>query len=80
VAAFIGFFLHALWRSRRVPPGPLLWIHTAILIALVEAPYYELTTLLPLVFAAMAILYRELDGVPRPAPARVQPEAIGAVT
>jgi hypothetical protein len=63
IIAFVGFFVHILWRTRRSPPGPYLWIHVAILIALIESPYYELSTLLPLIFIAMALLYRELhDG------------------
>jgi hypothetical protein len=72
-AAFIGFFAHVLWRSRRAPPGPLLWIHVAILIALIESPYYELTTLMPLILAAMAILYREIDPPQDQAVAAVRP-------
>lgn len=76
-----GLFMAAMWlaytllRSGRIRDGDTrlnFWIHTALLVACVQAPYYELTERLPIMFAAAALLYRRIaqyeatpDRVPR---------------
>lgn len=64
-----GLFLMALWlgyvliRSGRIRDGDSqlnIWIHTALLVACVQAPYYELTERMPIMFAAAALLTRRI--------------------
>ena len=64
-----GLFLMATWlaylvfRSGRVRDGDTrlhFWIHTALLVACVQAPYYELTERMPIMFAAAALLTRRI--------------------
>jgi hypothetical protein len=64
-----GLFMAAIWlaytvfRSGRIRDGDTrlnFWIHTALLVACVQAPYYELTERMPIMFAAAALLYRRI--------------------
>jgi hypothetical protein len=45
-------------RSRSSPA--LFWIHVALVVACVQAPYYELTERMPLMLAFAALLYRDI--------------------
>ena len=45
-------------RSRTSPA--LFWIHVALLVACLQAPYYELTERMPLILAFAALLYRDM--------------------
>ena len=45
-------------RSRSSPA--LFWIHVALLVACLQAPYYELTERMPLILAFAALLYRDM--------------------
>jgi hypothetical protein len=45
-------------RSRSSPA--LFWIHIALLVACVQAPYYELTERMPLILTFAALLYRDI--------------------
>lgn len=45
-------------RSRSSPA--LFWIHIALLVACLQAPYYELTERMPLILAFAALLYRDI--------------------
>ncbi|MGN6378307.1 MAG: O-antigen ligase family protein [Gaiellales bacterium] len=64
-----GLFLAVVWlaytvfRSGRIRAGDTrlnFWIHTALLVACVQAPYYELTERTPIMFTAAALLYRRI--------------------
>jgi len=45
-------------RSRSAPA--MFWIHVALLVGFVQAPYYELTERIPLMLAFAALLYRDI--------------------
>jgi len=45
-------------RSRSSPA--IFWIHVALLVAVVQAPYYELTERIPFMLVFAAILYRDI--------------------
>lgn len=45
-------------RSRSSPA--IFWIHVALLVACVQAPYYELTERIPIMLTFAAILYRDM--------------------
>jgi hypothetical protein len=45
-------------RSRDAPA--MFWIHVALLVGFVQAPYYELTERIPLMLAFAALLYRDM--------------------
>jgi hypothetical protein len=45
-------------RSRSSPA--LFWVHVALLVACLQAPYYELTERMPLILAFAALLYRDI--------------------
>lgn len=70
------FLAYTLFRTGRLRNGDIpfyLWIHTALLVALVQAPYYELTERMPIIFTAAALLYRRMaqhDAGQVPAPRR----------
>jgi polysaccharide biosynthesis protein PslJ len=94
-----GLFMAAVWlaytvfRTGRIRDGDTrlnFWIHTALLVACVQAPYYELSERMPIMFAAAALLYRriaEYEATPdrpvrrrlRPRPSTPAPLAAGAV-
>jgi hypothetical protein len=38
----------------------MFWIHVALLVACVQAPYYELTERMPLILTFAALLYRDI--------------------
>ena len=73
--AFLGWFVWAFYRTGRRGPAPArrsprapwvpdgnarFWCHVAILVAIVEMPYYELIPWgLPIVMAAAAVAFRE---------------------
>ena len=80
---FVGFLAWALWRaSRKLPPGhpgdghARLWCEVAILIAVLQSPYYDLLPWgLPIVMAAAGLAWREMRE-PLPAVAgRARPRA-----
>jgi O-antigen ligase len=45
-------------RSRSSPP--LFWVQVALLVACLQAPYYELTERVPLMLVFAALLYRDI--------------------
>ncbi len=45
-------------RSRDSPP--LFWVHVALIVAFVQAPYYELTERIPFILVFAALLYRDI--------------------
>ena len=45
-------------RSRDSPP--LFWVHVALIVAFVQAPYYELTERMPFILVFAALLYRDI--------------------
>jgi hypothetical protein len=51
-------------RTARIRAGPGFWAHVAILIALVEAPFYTLSLQLVVIMVAAALALRELDSEP----------------
>ena len=53
-----------MFRSAKTRQGDtrlLFWVHTALLVACVQAPYYEITERMPFMFAASALLYRRIS-------------------
>jgi hypothetical protein len=67
---FFLWFAYSLFRSAHWRSPDAFWAHVVILIACIQAPYYELTERLPFVMVAAAIAYREITREPRPAVAR----------
>jgi hypothetical protein len=75
-----GLFFAATWlaytifrtaKRREGDTRLLFWVHTALLVACVQAPYYEITERMPFMFAAAALLYRRIaDYESAPAPRR----------
>jgi hypothetical protein len=45
-------------RSRDSPP--LFWVHVSLIVAFVQAPYYELTERMPFILVFAALLYRDI--------------------
>ena len=39
---------------------PLFWVHVALIVAFVQAPYYELTERMPFILVFAALLYRDI--------------------
>ena len=64
---FVSFFLYVLFRSARAGSPGRYWAHVAILIAVVEMPYYNyMPTTLHVLMIAIALAWRDiLDPVPR---------------
>jgi O-Antigen ligase len=61
---FFGFMTYtvvrtAKTRSRSSPP--MFWVHVALLVACVQAPYYELTERVPIFLVFAALLYRDIS-------------------
>jgi len=84
-AAWLAYTVFRSGRRRPRDPPVMLWIHVALLIACIQAPYYELTERMPIILAAAALLYRRIAQaeaeVPAPArQARPVPPAAAAPT
>jgi hypothetical protein len=60
LSLFVLWFAYTLFRSARWRSPEAFWAHLVILIACIQAPYYELTERLPLIMVAAAIVYREI--------------------
>jgi polysaccharide biosynthesis protein PslJ len=59
-ALFIGWFLYAFWRTREARSGIRFWTNVALLIALVQMPYYGLVPVpLHILMIAAALAFRE---------------------
>jgi polysaccharide biosynthesis protein PslJ len=62
LAFFGGWWLWALWISRRGATGPPLWCHVMLLIGVVEFLYYDMMpTQLHLMMAVAAVAWRERE-------------------
>src|SRR6185437_6915658 len=60
---FSGFMAYtvvrtAKQRSRSSPP--MFWVHVALVVACLQAPYYELTERVPIFLTFAALLYRDI--------------------
>lgn len=71
-ASWLAYSVFRSGRRRPRDPPVILWIHVALLIACVQAPYYELTERMPIILTAAALLYRRIAQAEAslPAPAR----------
>ncbi len=71
-ALFVGFYLWAVWRTRRALTPPWFWAHVTLVIGLVQLPIYGmLPAELSTVMVAIAMALREEEALARrPAPAR----------
>jgi polysaccharide biosynthesis protein PslJ len=69
-ALYVGWYLWALWRTRRAHTAVAFWAHVVVFIGLVQLPYYgALPGELVIVMIAAAVALREEEVAPRPAPA-----------
>lgn len=71
-ALFVGFYLWAVWRTRRALTPPSFWAHVTVVIGLVQLPFYGmLPAQLYTVMLAIAMALREEEApARRQAPAR----------
>jgi O-antigen ligase len=61
-AFFVGWWLWALWASRRAATGPPLWCHVVLLIGLLEFLFYDMMpTQLHLMMVVAAAAWRERE-------------------
>ena len=58
--AFMAYTIVRTAKQRSRSSPALFWIHVALLVACVQAPYYELTERMPLMLAFAALLYRDI--------------------
>lgn len=78
VVFFTAWFGLTLLRSAKGTTAPRFWAHVAILIFLIEAPYYLLDMHLAVVMIAAALLWREIarrETVVRERPDELEPAA-----
>jgi hypothetical protein len=68
LALWMVWFFYTLFRSARWRSPWAFWAHVTILIALIQAPYYDLTERLPFMLVAAAIVYRDMMRAPAPEP------------
>jgi polysaccharide biosynthesis protein PslJ len=62
LAFFLGWWLWALWVSRRGATGPPLWCHVMLLIGVLEFLYYDMMpTQLHLMMVVAAVAWREQE-------------------
>jgi polysaccharide biosynthesis protein PslJ len=62
VAFFVGWWLWALWTSRRGATGPPLWCHVVLLIGVLEFFFYDMMpTQLHLMMVVAAVAWREQE-------------------
>jgi polysaccharide biosynthesis protein PslJ len=80
-ASWLAYTVFRSGRRRPRDPPVILWIHVALLIACVQAPYYELTERMPIILTAAALLYRRIAqaDASAPTPARELRPTIPAV-
>jgi polysaccharide biosynthesis protein PslJ len=70
-ALYVGWYLWALWRTRRGHTAVAFWAHVTVFIGLVQLPYYgALPAQLVIVMIATAMAMREEEVVPQPDRAR----------
>jgi hypothetical protein len=70
-ALYVGWYLWALWRTRRGHNAVAFWAHVVVFIGLVQLPYYgALPGELVIVMIAAAVAMREEEVAPRPVQAR----------
>jgi hypothetical protein len=75
---FFGYFLYAMYHTRRARTPLALWCHIVILVALFQSPFYGLlASQIHLLFIAIALAYRETTN---PDPPDVPPAAPIPVT
>jgi polysaccharide biosynthesis protein PslJ len=75
VTLYVGWYLWALWRTRRGHTAVAFWAHVTVFIGLVQLPYYgALPSQLVIVMIAAAVALREEELAPRPVRTR-QPRA-----
>ncbi len=81
-ASWLAYTVFRSGRRRPRDPPVMLWIHVALLIACIQAPYYELTERMPIILTAAALLYRRIAqaDAPVPAPARELRPTVPAVS
>jgi polysaccharide biosynthesis protein PslJ len=73
VVLFVGWFGLTFLRAGRSVSGPLFWAHVAILVLLMEAPYYLLEMHLVIAMIIGAYIWREVLRVPASEAARPRP-------
>jgi len=64
VVLFLAWFGSVFVRTARIRAGPGFWAHVAILIALLEAPFYTLSLQLVVIMVAAVVALRALDTEP----------------
>jgi polysaccharide biosynthesis protein PslJ len=69
VGLFLAWFGLTFLRSGRSVSGPLFWAHVAILVLLMEAPYYLLEMHVPIAMMIAAYIWREVARAPARVPA-----------
>jgi O-Antigen ligase len=60
---FAGFMTYTVVRTAKTrarSSPPMFWVHVALLVACVQAPYYELTERVPIFLTFAALLYRDI--------------------
>jgi polysaccharide biosynthesis protein PslJ len=81
VAFFLGWWLWALWSSRRGATGPPLWCHVVLLIGVLEFFFYDMMpTQLHLMMVVAAVAWREREAQAGLADRRsgTQPDMVGS--
>jgi hypothetical protein len=62
LAFFLGWWLWALWSSRKAATGPPLWCHVALAIGVLEFAYYDMMpTQLHLMMVVAAVAWRDKE-------------------
>ncbi len=69
---FLAWFGGVFVRTARIRAGPGFWAHVAILIALIEVPFYTLSLQLVVIMVAAAVALRELDREPQAVASRAR--------
>jgi len=64
VALFVGWFALTFLRARRALSGPRFWAHVAMLVFLMEAPYYLLEMHVVVAMIIAAFIWRDVIRVP----------------
>ncbi len=60
LALYFLWFAYSFFRSARLRNPYAFWAHIALLIALVQAPYYEMTERIPIIMLAAVVAYRAI--------------------
>ena len=72
-ALFVGWYLWAVWRTRKARTPVGFWAHVTVFIGLIQLPYYgALPSQLHTIMLATALALREEDAAARPAQAQAR--------